>query len=543
VSTLAPAPGGALSPLRHPVFRALWIAQFASNLGTWMHLVGAQWLMTGLDPSPLAVSLVQTATTLPVLLIGLPAGALGDVVDRRRLLIITQFLMLASAALLALLTGAGLVTAGLLLLITFLLGAGQAATLPAWQAIQPELVPLAEIPRAAALNGVNMNLARAVGPALGGLIVAAAGAAWVFALNALSFLGILVVLGLWHRETPARPIAPERLGGALRTGLRYVRSAPRLRALLVRAMVFVVGSSALWALLPLVARDRLGLGSGGYGVLLGAMGAGAVLGALVLPRVRARLGLNLLVVAGSVVFGLVTVVSGVVTNAAVVAVALAIGGGAWLSVLASANGSAQQILPSWVRARGMGAYLLVVQGGLAGGSVLWGAVAQAAGLRWTLVAAGAALVLTVPLARPFPVGGYRPPDLTPSRHWHDPELLTEPDPDHGPVLVTIEYRVPAECRARFVDHMTVLGRARRRSGARRWGLWQDGHDHARFVETFSLRSWEEHLRQHLERGTASDREREARVRELLEPGTRPVVHHLLGSAGTPAVGDPPTPEG
>src|SRR4051812_13909531 len=377
--TAAPVPPPAVpisawAPLRIRLYRMLWIAQLASNVGTWMQMVGAQWLMGSLSSDPLLVALIQTALTLPIFLVGFPAGALGDIFDRRRVLIASQGFMLVSAALLAGLTLGGDATPALLLALTFAIGLGQAVMSPSWQAIQPQLVGRELIPQAAALGATSMNLARAIGPAIGGALVAAARPRWVVALNAGSFLGGLGVLALWRREPRAKVLGPEHVGSALRAGLRFVRSSPRTRTVLVRAMAFVVFATALWALLPVVARSRLGLGSGGYGLLLGAVGVGAVVAAWTLPRARARWSLDRVVVGASLALAGACLVLAWVRLVPLVALALVVGGYCWIAVLSSLNASTQAVLPDWVRSRGMGVYLLVFQGGQALGAVVWGLV-------------------------------------------------------------------------------------------------------------------------------------------------------------------------
>jgi MFS family permease len=517
----------AWAPLRIPLYRALIIAQFASNIGTWMQTVGAQWLMGDLTHDPLQVALVQTATSLPVFLLGFPAGAIGDVFDRRRVLLVSQAFMLAAAALLAFLTFGHHVTPWVLLGLTFVIGAGRALTAPSWQAIQPQLVGRELIPQAAALGAASVNVARAVGPALGGALVAAAGAAWVFGLNAVSFLGVLAVLLLWRRERVEKPLGPEHIRAALRAGTRFVGSSPRMKAILARSGIFVLFASALWALVPIVARTELRLGSGGYGLLLGAVGVGAVVGTWTLPRLRARWSLDHVVAGASVAFALACAVIAWVHSAAPVAVALAVTGFAWIAVLSSLNATAQTVLPDWVRSRGMALYIIVFQGGQAVGALIWGLVVKGQDIRvaFTLVAAG--LLLGLPAARRWPLRSPRGMDVRVSQPWPEPDLVIEPDPGHGPVLVTVEYRVPAERADAFREAMRPVGRARRRSGGERWGLFQDGADPERFVEAYVVATWEEHLRQHQERTTRQDRLFEERALALMAEGSEPRVEHLL----------------
>ena len=378
----------AWAPLRlFPVFRALWIAQFASNVGTWMQTVGAQWLLV--DRSPLLVSLVQTASTLPIVLLALPAGAWADLADRRRLLLGAQVAMFVAAAALAAATFLGAVSPALILALTFALGCGNAVASPAWQAIQPDLVDRGLLPQAAALNGLNMNVARAVGPAIGGFVVAAVGAGWVFALNAVSFIGIAAVVAGWRPPERGDTGPRERLGEALRAGGRYVRHALIVRRLLYRAILFIPAASAVWALLPVVAARNLRLGSAGYGLMLGMVGIGAVAGAVVMPRLRAKVGSARLVSGAMVVTAAAMVVVGTAGSAVLAAVALLPVGGAWIAVMSSLNSGLQLALPNWVRARGLAYYLVVFQGAQAVGAVVWGAVADATSVTTALLVAAA----------------------------------------------------------------------------------------------------------------------------------------------------------
>jgi MFS family permease len=522
----ATAPISAWAPLRIRLYRVLWIAQFASNVGTWMQTVAAQWLMGSLSKDPLLVALVQTAISLPVFLVGFPAGALGDIFDRRRILLLSQTFMLASAALLAALTLGGQTTPTVLLALTFAVGLGMALTQPSWQAIQPDLVGRELIPQAATLGATSMNIARAVGPAIGGALVAAAGPGWVFALNAVSFLGVLAVLVWWKREPKVKVLGPEHVGSALRAGLRFVRSSPRIRTVLVRASAFVIFATALWALLPVVARSHLGLGSGGYGLLLGAVGVGAVLGAWTLPRARARWSLNRVVIASSLAFGAACLVLAWVRNVPLVAAALLVAGYCWIAINSSMNASAQTVLPDWVRSRGMSIYLLAFQGAQAIGAVIWGVVASIWGTPVALTVVAAGLALGFPIARRWPLSTTAI-DVRPSDAWPEPELVIEPDHGHGPVLVTVDYRVPQENADAFRKAMERVGRSRQRTGAERWGLYQDAADPERFFEAYVVPTWEEHMRQHQERTTRSDQTYVEEARRLTKEGSTPKVDHLL----------------
>jgi predicted MFS family arabinose efflux permease len=494
----------AWAPLRwYPIFRALWIAQFASNVGTWMQTVGAQWLL--IDRSPLLVSLVQTAASLPIVVLALPAGAWADLVDRRRLLLGAQLGMFLSAAALAALTFAGAASPAVILTLTFLLGCGNAVAGPAWQAIQPDLVDREVLPQAAALNGVNMNLARAVGPALGGIVVAAAGAGWVFALNAVSFVGIAAVVARWRAPERVDAGSRERFVEALRAGGRYVRNALIVRRLLYRAILFIPAASAVWALLPVVAARNLGLGSGGYGLLLGMVGVGAVAGAFAIPRLRARLGSARLVTGAMLVTATAIALVATVGVPVLVGLALVPIGGSWIAVMSSLNSGLQLALPNWVRARGLAAYLVVFQGAQAGGAVIWGVVANRTSTTTALLVAAALLAVAALVGLRTPMPDTSTLDRTPSAHWPAPQLTISPNADDGPVLVTLTYRVPENNAVAFTSAMRHVGRSRRRTGALRWELFRDGSDPTRFVESYLVGTWAEHRRQHQNRLTGADR--------------------------------------
>lgn len=447
----SPEPGASpWSPLRQAVFRAVWIAAITSNIGTWMQSVGAAWLMTSLTPSPLLVALMQTAASLPVFLLGLPAGALADVVDRRKLLLVTESWMLLVALALGVLTLTGLMSAWTLLALTFLLGLGAALDAPAWQAIIPELVERQELPSAIALNATGFNVARAVGPALGGLVVAAAGPAAVFLLNAVSFLAVLVAIYRWPRARVPSDAPPEDMLGATAAGMRYVRHAPALQAVLVRNAVFILGASALWALLPVVARHELGLEATGYGIILGSLGFGGVGGALILPRLRRALPIDTLTAAATLVFAGATLALAYLHFMPLLVACMIAGGMAWLAIMSSLTVAAQTASPAWARARIMGIYLLVFQGLMAVGSFGWGVLAERFGNATTLSFAALALVQRL--------------DLSPSSHWADPKLAMTPDPEDGPVLITVEYRVPAERASDFIATMDEMRTFRHREG-------------------------------------------------------------------------------
>lgn len=402
MSQLSPGTS-AWSPLRRPMFRALWAAQTVSNFGTWMQNVGAAWLMATLAPSPIMVALVQSATSLPAFLVALPAGALADVLDRRRVLLFAQTWMAFAAFALGVLTFAGKTTPLGLLLLTFALGLGSAMNGPAWQATVHELVEPDELLPAVALNSVGFNVARAIGPALGGLVVALIGAAMNFTLNAISFAGVIAVLFLWKRAANEFLPPSRHLLEAMKTGVQYLRQSAPVRAVLVRAGAFVFCASALWALMPLVAKEELHTQATGYGLLLGLVGGGAVVGGLFLSYVRRFLSANVVVSAGAVLFAGGTFALGYVRSFAFLAVAMLGAGVAWTSVMSSLNVGVQMASPTWVRARMMAVYLFVFQAAQASGSAVWGTIASHFGLATSFLIATIGLLATLALSAAYPV--------------------------------------------------------------------------------------------------------------------------------------------
>jgi predicted MFS family arabinose efflux permease len=503
----------------------MWSAQFVSNIGGWMQTVAAQWLMISLTTSATYVALVQTAASLPVVLFAVLAGAIGDLVDRRRFLLVTQSLMLVAAVALGVLALAGRVTPWVLLALIFAVGTGQALTSPTWQTLQPELVPSADRQQAISLGAVNQNLARAVGPALGGLLLAATKAGTVFLVNAVTFLAVIGVLVWWRGSRPSRALPREHVGEAIRAGGRYVAASPVLRVILLRAGLFIFFASSVWALLPLIARSDLHLGSGGYGLLLGCVGVGAVVGAAALPHLNARLTPGALLSSGS--FGLagVAFVLGYLHVTAVVAVALVVGGLAWILALSALNSLYQLSLPGWVKARGMSFYLIVFQGGNAVGSAVMGVSAERLGLSPTFLIAGVALLLGPLAGLRYRFQSIPPGDLQPAGDWPQPQLAADESPI-GPVMVSIVYRSKDGQAPAMIAALEATRFSRRRSGASAWRAWQDATDPNRLVEQFVVASWEEHLRQH-ERVTVRDQARLDKVRALSDGSHEPVVTHWL----------------
>jgi MFS family permease len=510
--------------LHNPIFRNLLLANLASDVGSFMQAVGAAWLMVSLGAGPMTVALIQTASTLPFFVLALPAGALGDIVDRRRLILATEYWMLGAATALALASVLGALSPWLLLALTFLLSAGDALEAPSWRALLPELVDREDLGAASALNGIEFNLARAAGPALGGLLIAAAGVSAAFALNALSFFAVIVVVTRWKRRVTRGSAPPETLGGATVAALRYVRHSPAIRTLLVRTGGVMFFAAALMAMLPVVAR-RISGSSLGYGVLLASFGTGSVLGAVALPRLRARVSTeNILSVALSAL-GVSLLATGWLHSLLALSPAMLVGGAGWMVFIAVLNTMVQQLAPGWVRARVLAVSLLVFQGSLALGSVVWGYVAERTDFKAALLLAGAGTVAALSLRFLAPLPDVDV-DLSAWNHWRTPTLAGDLEPalEDGPVLVTVEYRVNPERAQAFVQAAHRLGRLRRRDGASRWGIYRDTGAPDRYIETFIVNSWAEHLRQH-ERPVAADRLVEESTHVLARE--RPVVRHFL----------------
>jgi MFS family permease len=524
----APDSRSTWSPLRHKIFRWLWIASVASNIGTWFQNVGASWMMTTLSPSPTLVALVQAATSLPMFLLSLPAGAVADVLDRRRLLLVTQSWMTLAAFGLFAFTASGATTPWLLLTFTFLLGLGAAVNGPAWQASIPEMVSREDLPAAVTLGSIGFNIARAAGPALAGIVVATAGPAFTFLVNAVSFLGVLLVLFFWRRPAAEAVLPAERVWGAMTTGLRYVRHAPEVIAPIVRGCTFVLCGASLWALLPLVARNELKSGPLGYGLLLGALGVGAVAGAMALPHLKRNNSTDGVVTIATVVFAGATLALAYVREFWLLMIAMLLAGGAWLSLLSSLNVAVQTVVPSWVRGRALSVYMLVFYAGLAGGSALWGGVAEHLGLSPALMIAAAGMMVGLAFTYRIHLRSGEGLNLAPSRQWPAPIVIHEPEPDRGPVLITVQYRIDPARAAEFAAAMSDVRRIRLRDGALQWGLFVDSADPALYTEVFMSGSWIEHLRHH-ERVTVADQNIEQRARAFHVGPNRPAVQHLIGA--------------
>lgn len=524
LSSHPPVPS-AWSPLRYRLFRAVWVAAFFSNIGTWIQDVGAAWLMTSLAPSPVMVALVRTASAAPMFLLALPSGALADILDRRRLLLVTQALMLFAAGALAILTYTGMTTPLLLLMLTFALGIGTALNAPAWQSIVAELVPRAELTPAISLQSASINLARSVGPAIGGLLIVAGGPGVNFALNAISFCGVMAVLYRWRRQPVANVLPAERMLSAMRTGLRYVRHTPAVLAVLARSSAFTIFASALLSLLPALARFELGRGPTGYGLLLGLFGAGAVLTAILLPRLRAKHPAERIVALAIFVFAGALVALAWIPYLAVAELAVFMAGGAWLTLLSTFNSSIQAIVPSWVRGRVISVSILVFFGCMATGSAIWGYIATVSGLSTAFSIAAIGLLLGLRVTYYLRIARGDTLDLSPSVNWPGP-TVREFEHHRGPVVVMVEYQIDPTRVRHFRRVMQLVRRIRRRDGAVNWGLLGNVNDAGRYTETFVVESWIQHLRQH-ERVTMADRAVLDKARSFHVAGERPLVSHFI----------------
>jgi predicted MFS family arabinose efflux permease len=519
------SPQGAFAPLRHTMFAVIWAATILGNIGGFMRDVASSWVITGLSANPAAVALIQTAATLPIFLLAIPAGVLSDILDRRRFLIFGQFLLAATSASLLTLSHFGLLTAEALIGLTFLGGVGTALMGPSWQAIVPELVPRTELKGAVALNSLGINIARAIGPALGGLVLASLGAAVTYGADVVSYVFVVLALVAWRRAPKVEDGLSEHFAGALRAGLRYARHSRELRVVLLRAAVFFLFASSVWALLPLVARNMLGGTASYYGVLLGAVGAGAIAGAVLLPKLRARLNPDALVLLASLIAAVVMAsLSFVPSQLGAVGLMVALGAG-WIFALTTLNGVAQAVLPNWVRGRGLAIYLMVFNGAMAAGSLGWGLVAQQLGLSNTLLLGAVGLAVAASLLHRLHLPSGEA-DLQPSNHWPEPLLDTPIAHDRGPVMVQIEYLIQAGDRPAFLAAMKDLSFERQRDGAYAWGVMEHSTDDDRVIEWFLVESWAEHLRQH-HRVSKADADLQGTVVRFHRGDEPPTVQHFL----------------
>lgn len=486
----------------------LWFAQLGSNIGTWMQTVGAQWYLVDAAAGATIIALVQTASLAPAVLFSLPAGVLADSLDRRRLLIWGSAASAVIAAVLTVIAFLNDLTPWTILGFTFLLGITSTLTSPAWQAIQPELVPRPLIGASSALGGVTVNGARAVGPALAGVLLSLFGAPLVFGINALSFVAAVIALLWWRRPPQSGLDDREPFTAALRAGVRYVASAHLVRRILLRSALFALPASALWALLPVTAK-RLDLAASGYGFLLGALGAGAVLGIFVLPIARKRFSDNTVIAVSALLFAAGTLAAAWLPFIPLLLL-LVLSGVAWIGTLTVLNAALQLTLPQWVRSRGASIYILVFMGTMAVGSFGWGALAGGVGTATSLAVAAALLVVVAASVMWLPLlPGTGTVDRAVSLSWPTPTLVLDPQPTDGPVLVQITYTVRPDDIDAFRESMRSVEGSRRRTGGYRWTLLRSGEDEDLLLESFMVPSWGEYRRQQTQRLTGRDREIQA----------------------------------
>jgi MFS family permease len=497
-----------------------------------MYSAAAGWLMTSLNSNAVIVSLVQVANSLPLFLLALPAGAIADLFDRRRLILVLEILTTIVSAIFALLVSLHRVDPSTLLLFALAVAILGALETPAWQAIVPQLVPSEALASAVATNSVGINVSRAIGPALGGVVILTLGIAMPFWFDAFSNLGVIMVILLWRvTPRPKSALPSEHLRSAVRGGLRYARNSRPLRAALVRASGFFVFASAYWALLPLTAREQIHGGPTLYGLLLGSIGLSAIVGALVLPRIVERLGSDVTVVFGGLLTAAALVLFAVANSPTLGLLACLFAGVSWIAVVATLNVSAQRALPDWVRGRGLAIYTAAFFGTMSLGSVIWGYLAEHTGLRTAQLVAAAGAALAALLTRRAKLSSGPLPDLTPSMHWPPPVLSGREAEDPGQVMVTVDYRVQEHHRQAFLTALDSVARGRRRDGAYDWRIFVDSAHADRFIEVFFVDSWLEHMRQH-RRVTVADQHAQERLRELLN--AEPVVTHYIEPLDRPS---------
>jgi MFS family permease len=503
-----------LGVFAHPIFAVVWLANTAALLGIAMYDTTSGWLMTTLDLNPLHVSLVHAATNLPMFLFTLPAGAIADIVNPRRLIIAVSCAIAALLSIFAAVLSFDLASPAILLLTTFLLSAAWALSAPAWLSILPSLVPKQDLPDAISAHGVGYNLSRTVGPALGGFAIVHFGMTtplWAFV--AVNF-GVIAALSWWQgpcRQTGVLPA--ERLNRAVRTGIRHAAHNRFLRATLVRTLAVYPFAAAYWGLLPLIAR-RTGEGAEHYGMLLSMISAGAIVGSLGQRFLRNRINLDWMVVLGTIGAAIALFLFASTKDFALVLAACFCAGAGWVVVLTSLYVSAQNVLPDWVRGRGTAIFLATIFGTMTISSAAWGQIAGKIGLSEALFLAAVGVLVTIPLSWPWKLHRGEPMDLTPSLHWDAPQTAEPISNDRGPVLVKIEYRIDPKDRTRFLRALDELGEERRRDGAFAWGVFEDMSEIGRFEEGYLIESWLElmHLR---ERVTNEYRILEDEIKDML----------------------------
>lgn len=529
------------SPLklfRNQTFRMLWVAALASNFGGLVQAVGAAWMMTSLTTSQSMVALVQASVTLPIMIFSLLAGVFADNFDRRRVMLIAQSFMLVVSIALTVLAFAGLLTPWLLLSITFLIGCGTALHNPSWQATMGDIVSRDELPAAVSLNSMGFNLMRSVGPAAGGVIVALAGAAAAFAVNALSYIAIIVALKRWQAPERDRHLPREPMGSAFAAGLRYIAMSPNLQNVILRGFIFGLSAVAILALLPIVVRDILLGNAATYGVMLGCFGAGAVGGALLNARLRARLENENIARAAFIGFALCSGVLAVSTHVVFSGAALILAGGCWVLAMSMFNVTIQLSTPRWVVGRALALYQTGAFGGMTAGSWLWGALSQSSGAETALAAAAAVLLFGALIGLRLPLPEFGSLNLDPLNRFREPDLRLDLTIRSGPVMIMVDYEIDLKDTQEFLSIMSQRRRIRIRDGARQWALLRDMENPESWSESYHVPTWVEYIR-HNERRTQADAEVADRLRALHQGPDLPKVHRMIERQTVPLRDDMP----
>lgn len=531
-----------LTLFHNSTFRTLWVAALASNFGGLVQAVGAAWLMTSLTTSERMVALVQSSVTLPIMVLSLLAGVFADSYDRRRVMLVAQGFMLIVSIVLAFMAFENLLTPTLLLSFTFLIGCGTALHNPSWQASMGDIVSRDELSAAVSLNSMGFNLMRCVGPAAGGLIVAAAGAAVAFTVNAFSYVAIISALWKWHPTYPERRLPREPLGGAFSAGLRYAAMSPNLLKVILRAFLFGLSAVAVLALLPLVVRNVLGGSAIVYGVLLGCFGVGAVGGALLNARLRARFRNEIITRGAFIAFACSNVTLALSTHYLPSAAALLMAGASWVIALSLFNTTVQLSTPRWVLGRALALYQTGVFGGMAGGSWLWGGMAEAHGVGTAMLASSVILALGALVGGLVPLPSFENLDLDPLNMFQEPPLRLDLRQRSGPIMILIDYEIAQEDVPEFLVVMHDRRRIRIRDGAQQWTLMRDLENPDIWTETYHVPTWVEYVRHH-ERRTKSDADSHAGLVRLHRGAAPPKVHRMIERQAVPLKDDMPLKSG
>ncbi len=517
-------------PFKNRIFLVMWIAGLVSNIGTWMYSLSASWLMTSLSASPLIIALVQTATTLPIFLFALPAGALADIFDRRTILILINIMMLAASSVFTIMVWQEAVSAIYLLIFTFLLGSGAAFMAPAWQSVIPQIVPKGDLPQAVVLCGISINLSRAIGPALAGLLISMYGLTSPFIVNSLSFVVVIVLLWWWEYSIPPvnKALPPERVWSAIKLGIRYACHSKSLKVTIFHVLGFMFFANAFWGLLPIISKNQFDGDVTFFGMLMGGIGFGSVSGAFILPKFRSRLTINQIVAVGAIGTSFVTGYFSIATDQTIALMCSFVFGISWIFVLSSVNVSAQQALPDWVRARGLAVFMMTFFGSISLGAAFWGWLAGFASVKIAMLSAAIGGISFAVLSFRLELQQGRKLDLTPSNHWPEPVVYEKVKYKAGPVIIQIFYDIDEKNRIEFLEAIYQLKPVRNRNGAYHWGVYEDTERKGHFVENFMEESWAAHLRHH-ERVTQSDKPLQDAVLEFHKGKEPPIVKHLLAS--------------